>query len=116
MGAAVQKSLFPNETSKVALLNVGSEEQKGHEELREAARTNEKKRDAENYHYFTWDHKGGVTGIAGVGTICSSSKTKRTAITEWVQNEDEHYSEQQCLLVFTLSYFIFHISKLKLYD
>ena len=27
------------------------------------------------------------------------SKAKRTAITEWVQNEDEHYSEEQCLLV-----------------
>ena len=29
MGAALHKSLFPNEVSKVALLNIGSEEQKG---------------------------------------------------------------------------------------
>ena len=62
-------------------------------------KTNSKKKDAENYHYFTWDNKGGVTGIAGVGTICRSSEQQRTAITEWVYNEDEHYSEDQCLLV-----------------
>ena len=30
MGAALHKSLFPNEISKVALLNIGSEELKGH--------------------------------------------------------------------------------------
>ena len=77
-------------------------------------KTNEKKKDAENYHYFTWDHKGGVTGIAGVGTICSSSKAKRTAITEWVQNKDEHYSEEQCLLVIIgLSFYFFICIKLR---
>ena len=29
MGAALHKALFPNEESKVALLNIGSEELKG---------------------------------------------------------------------------------------
>ena len=58
-----------------------------------------RKHDADNYHYFTWDDKGGVTGIAGVGTVCSSTRARRTAITEWVQNQDDHYSETQCLLV-----------------
>ena len=35
MGAALHKSLYPNETSKVALLNIGSEEIKGNEVIKE---------------------------------------------------------------------------------
>ena len=58
----------------------------------------DRKHDADNYHYFTWDNTGGVTGIAGVGTVCSNTRARRTAITEWVQNQDDHYSETQCLL------------------
>ena len=65
-------------------------------------KTNENRNDADNYHYFTWDNKGGITGIAGIGTICCRSKAPRTAITEWVQNDDEHYSENQCMLVHIL--------------
>ena len=34
MGAALHKSLFPNEPADVAILNVGSEESKGHETLK----------------------------------------------------------------------------------
>ena len=36
MGSALFKSLFPNEESKVAILNIGSEEIKGHEILKKA--------------------------------------------------------------------------------
>ena len=36
MGSALHKSLFPNEKSKVALLNVGSEEIKGTETIKKA--------------------------------------------------------------------------------
>ena len=55
--------------------------------------------DADNYHYFTWDNKGGTTGIAGEGTVCAKVIAHKTGITEWVHNEDEHYSETQCVLV-----------------
>ena len=34
MGAALYKSLFPNDTPKLALLNIGSEEVKGTEVLK----------------------------------------------------------------------------------
>ena len=36
MGAALFKALFPNEDSKVAILNIGSEEIKGHEIIKNA--------------------------------------------------------------------------------
>ena len=36
MGSALFKSLFPNEESKVAILNIGSEEIKGHEIIKKA--------------------------------------------------------------------------------
>ena len=36
MGSALHKSLFPNEKTKVALLNVGSEEIKGTETIKKA--------------------------------------------------------------------------------
>ncbi len=36
MGSALFKALFPNEDSKVAILNIGSEEIKGHEILKKA--------------------------------------------------------------------------------
>ena len=35
MGAALHKSLFPSEEQKVALLNIGSEEFKGNEVIKE---------------------------------------------------------------------------------
>ncbi len=36
MGSALHKALFPNDDSKVALLNIGSEEIKGHETIKKA--------------------------------------------------------------------------------
>ena len=43
MGASLYKSLYPDDTSKVALLNIGSEELKGNERIKETFQTlNEK--------------------------------------------------------------------------
>ncbi len=44
MGAALHKALFPNDESKVALLNIGSEEIKGHETIKKAYQSLEKKK------------------------------------------------------------------------
>ena len=55
--------------------------------------------DADNYHYFAHDTGGGVSGIAGLGTVCRSSRRSRTAITEWIGGADSHYAENQCVLV-----------------
>ena len=62
--------------------------------------------DADNYHYFAWDNKGGISGIAGLGTVCLTSRNSRTAITEWIGGADSHYAENQCVLVRS----IYHIS------
>ena len=46
MGASLYKSLYPNESPKVALLNIGSEELKGNEIIKETFQTlNDKKND-----------------------------------------------------------------------
>ena len=55
--------------------------------------------DADNYHYFAHDNGGGVSGIAGVGTVCRTSRRSRTAISEWIGSADSHYAENQCMLV-----------------
>tara|TARA_B100000287_G_scaffold255706_1_gene240369 strand:+ start:215 stop:1222 length:1008 start_codon:yes stop_codon:yes gene_type:complete len=44
MGAALHKALFPKDDSKVALLNIGSEEIKGHETIKKAYQTLENKK------------------------------------------------------------------------
>ena len=44
MGAALHKSLYPSDDSKVALLNIGSEEIKGHETLKNAYQILENKK------------------------------------------------------------------------
>ena len=44
MGAALHKSLFPDEICKVALLNIGSEEIKGHETIKKAYHSMENKK------------------------------------------------------------------------
>ena len=51
MGASLYKSLYPTETPKVALLNIGSEELKGNEIIKETFKTmNEKK--SEDYEFL----------------------------------------------------------------
>ena len=50
MGASLYKSLYPNETPKTALLNIGSEELKGNEIIKETFQIlNEKKNDNFNF-------------------------------------------------------------------
>jgi len=50
MGASLYKSLYPNETPNVALLNIGSEELKGNETIKETfQKLNEKK--SENFNF-----------------------------------------------------------------
>ena len=44
MGSALHKALFPNDESKVALLNIGSEEIKGHETIKKAYQLMENKK------------------------------------------------------------------------
>ena len=55
--------------------------------------------DADNYHYFAHDNGVGVSGIAGVGTVCAKSRRPRTAISEWIGSANSHYAENQCMLV-----------------
>ena len=55
--------------------------------------------DADNYHYFAHDNGWGVSGIAGVGTVCAKSRRPRTAISEWIGSANSHYAENQCMLV-----------------
>ncbi len=53
MGASLYKSLYPNETPKTALLNIGSEELKGNEIIKETFQTlNEKKNDNFDFHGY----------------------------------------------------------------
>ena len=59
-------------------------------------------KDADNYHYFTHDTRGGVSGVAYLGTVCSSRKALRTGISEWIGSANSRHSELQCMLV---SYF-----------
>jgi len=56
MGSSLYKALFPNETSKVALLNIGSEEIKGNETIKETFQTLNKKEDKD------FDFKGYIEG------------------------------------------------------
>ena len=44
MGAILHNALFPNHDSKVALLNIGSEEIKGHETIKKAYHAMENKK------------------------------------------------------------------------
>ena len=44
MGAALHKALFPNQESRVALLNIGSEEIKGHETIKKAYQSMDNKK------------------------------------------------------------------------
>ncbi len=56
MGASLYKSLYPNETPNVALLNIGSEELKGNEVIKETFQLlNESKK--KKFQFF-WIHRG----------------------------------------------------------
>jgi len=58
-------------------------------------------KDADNYHYFAYDNKDGVSGRAYTGGLCSTSRRWRTGISEWIKSRNGiHYSENQCVLTF----------------
>ena len=51
---------------------------------------------ADNYHYFSYDNKGGITGVATTigwlnsdasGSVCIENQNQRTAISEWLRND-----------------------------
>ena len=53
---------------------------------------------ADNYHYFSYDNKGGTSGIArgmgwtnsdASGSVCWRDKKRRTAISEWIRSDAE---------------------------
>lgn len=55
-------------------------------------------KDADNYHYFSYDNKGGTSGIArqigwrnsnARGSVCWKDKSRRTAISEWIRSDAE---------------------------
>ena len=53
---------------------------------------------ADNYHYFSYDNKDGITGGATTmrfansdakGSVCWSDQKRRTAISEWLNSDAE---------------------------
>jgi len=53
---------------------------------------------ADNYHYFSYDNKAGTSGVAitvgwlnsdASGSVCIRDQKKRTAISEWLNNDAE---------------------------
>ena len=61
-----------------------------------------RKQSADNYHYFSCDNRGGPSGVAWRGTICSQSRSSRTGISEWIDysNRDDNYKGLQTALTF----------------
>ena len=78
MGASLYKSLYPQETPKVALLNIGSEELKGNETIKETYRImNEKK--SEDYN-FSGYIEGNELMNGDVNVIVSDGFTGNVAL------------------------------------
>ena len=51
---------------------------------------------ADNYHYFSYDNKGGTSGVATTmrypnsdtgGSVCFRDQKQRTAISEWLKDD-----------------------------
>jgi len=78
MGAALYKSLYPNETPNTALLNIGSEELKGNETIKETFKIlNEKK--SENFNFFGYI-EGNELMSGNVNVIVSDGFTGNVAL------------------------------------
>ena len=78
MGAALYKSLYPNETPNTALLNIGSEELKGNETIKETFKIlNEKK--SENFNFFGYI-EGNELMNGNVNVIVSDGFTGNVAL------------------------------------
>ena len=78
MGASLYKSLYPNETPNVALLNIGSEELKGNETIKETfQKLNEKKSDNFNFSGYI---EGNDLMTGHVNVIVSDGFTGNVAL------------------------------------
>ena len=78
MGAALYKSLYPSETPNVALLNIGSEELKGNETIKETFKImNEKKSDDFNFSGYV---EGNELMNGDVNVIISDGFTGNVAL------------------------------------
>ena len=78
MGASLYKSLYPNETPNVAILNIGSEELKGNETIKETYRIiTEKKSDDYNFSGYV---EGNELMNGNVNVIVSDGFTGNVAL------------------------------------
>ena len=78
MGAALHKALFPSEESKVALLNIGSEEIKGHETIKKAYQALERKKN--NLYDFCGYIEGNHIMDGNVNVIVTDGFTGNVAL------------------------------------
>tara|TARA_B100000674_G_scaffold462493_1_gene442613 strand:+ start:1570 stop:2577 length:1008 start_codon:yes stop_codon:yes gene_type:complete len=78
MGAALHKALFPSDESKVALLNIGSEEIKGHETIKKAYQALEKKKN--NLYDFCGYIEGNHIMDGNVNVIVTDGFTGNVAL------------------------------------
>ncbi len=78
MGAALHNALFPNDNSKVALLNIGSEEIKGHETIKKAYQTMENKKN--NLYEFCGYIEGNHIMDGKVNVIVTDGFTGNVAL------------------------------------
>ena len=78
MGAALHKALFPSDESKVALLNIGSEEIKGHETIKKAYQALERKKN--NLYDFCGYIEGNHIMDGNVNVIVTDGFTGNVAL------------------------------------
>ncbi len=78
MGAALHKALFPNDESKVALLNIGSEEIKGHETIKKAYQSMDSKKN--NLYEFCGYIEGNHIMDGKVNVIVTDGFTGNVAL------------------------------------
>ena len=78
MGAALHNALYPNDVSKVALLNIGSEEIKGHETIKKAYHSMENKKN--NLYEFCGYIEGNHIMDGKVNVIITDGFTGNVAL------------------------------------
>ena len=78
MGAALHNALYPNDISKVALLNIGSEEIKGHEKIKKAYHSMENKKN--NLYEFCGYIEGNHIMDGKVNVIITDGFTGNVAL------------------------------------
>ncbi len=78
MGASLYKSLYPNETPKIALLNIGSEELKGNETIKETYKIMNQKK-SEEYDFYGYI-EGNELMNGNVNVVVSDGFTGNVAL------------------------------------